>query len=256
MLTDNWKDLALKAEKLHKDSVVKTLQLFPFDDATYKKYSELPSAIGSCVTDFGAPAKVPIEEYRKTIPGKDAEITEMEPTKLINLIKQKKYTCVEVLGSYYHAALLASKLVNCVYEFLPEEALKRASELDQNIDTLELDSLSFFGLPVSLKEMIPLTGHSVTHGSLCYLDRVVDYNADIVNILIKAGAVPFVRTTNPQSLMMLECESLTHGRTVNPFNSELTCGGSSGGEGAINGIHASPIGKSKTGKLCFFLKMA
>ena len=99
-----------------------------------------------------------------------------------------------------------------------------------------------FGLPISLKEMIPLTGHSVTHGSLCYLDRVVDYNADIVNILIKNGAVPFVRSTNPQSLMMLECESFTHGRTVNPFNSDLTCGGSSGGEGAINGIHASPIG--------------
>lgn len=119
--------------------------------------------------------------------------------------------------------------------------MKRARYLDENRDKL-VSHCPMFGLPISLKEMIPLTGHSVTHGSLCYLDRAVEYNADIVNILIKNGAVPFVRSTNPQSLMMLECESFTHGSTVNPFNSALTCGGSSAGEGAINGIHASPIG--------------
>lgn len=241
MLTEDWKTLAETARANYHSSLSKTLELFPFDDGVLKKYEKLPSAVGESVTDFGSPAKFPIEEYRKTLSHEDAIITEMEPTKLIAAIKAKEYTCVQVLTSYFHAAVIASKLVNCVYEFLPELALTKARYLDENREKL-VDKLPLYGLPLSLKEMIPLSGHSVTHGSLCYLDRKVDYDADIVNILTASGSVPFVRTTNPQSLMMLECESFTHGRTVNPFNSDLTSGGSSGGEGAINGMHASPVG--------------
>ncbi|CUM56209.1 uncharacterized protein AC631_03644 [Debaryomyces fabryi] len=242
MLTTDWKTLALQAQLIFGKSQSRTLELFPFDsDETLEAFEKLPSAIGKSVTDFGSPAKFPVDKYYETLSKKDVQITEADPVELIQDIKSGKYTCVEVLTSYFHAALIASKVTNCVYEFLPDEALKSARYLDENKDKL-VSHCPMFGLPISLKEMIPLTGHSVTHGSLCYLDRVVDYNADIVNILIKNGAVPFVRSTNPQSLMMLECESFTHGRTVNPFNSDLTCGGSSGGEGAINGIHASPIG--------------
>jgi Amidase len=32
------------------------------------------------------------------------------------------------------------------------------------------------------------------------------------------------------------------GRTANPFNRSLTAGGSSGGEGALIGLHGSPLG--------------
>lgn len=242
MLTGPWEPLALQAKSIYNISVEATLELFPFEsEKQFALFNNVPSAVGESVTDFGNPAKFPVEEYAKAMLEKDLAITELDPVKLIEKIKNGEYTCYEVLKSYFHAALFASKLTNCVYEFLPKEAFARAQFLDQNIADLK-DKCPMLGLPISLKEMIPLKGHSVTHGSLCYLDRIVDYNADIVNILISNGAIPFVRTTNPQSLMMLECESYTHGRTINPFNRELTSGGSSGGEGAINGIHASPVG--------------
>lgn len=241
MLTDNWEILAEKATKIGNDSLKKTLELFPFDAATMEKYEKLSSAIGKSVTDFGTPAKVPIDVYNEVLPEADAVITAIDPYQLLQKIKAGHFTCEQVLLAYFHAAILASKLTNSIQEFLPVEALKVAKYLDENSPNLA-EKLPMFGLPISLKEMIPLKNRSVTHGSLCYLDRVVDYNADIVNILLDAGAVPFVRTTNPQSLMMLECESYSHGRTVNPYNSALSCGGSSGGEGATNGIGASTIG--------------
>jgi amidase len=40
----------------------------------------------------------------------------------------------------------------------------------------------------------------------------------------------------------LETSSNLYGRTLNPFNTDLVCGGSSGGEGALNGCHGAPIG--------------
>lgn len=233
-----WQDLAQKATQIYDTSLKRTLELFPFDANTQKAFDSLPLARGKTVEDYGLPAKVPIDVFNEKMAKKDLEITQKDPYLLVRDITKGKYSCVDVLTAYFHAAMFASKLVNCVYEFLPEEALQLAKKLDLGSSK----DLPLMGLPLSLKEMIPVRGRAVTHGSLCFLDRVVDYDADIVNILVAAGAVPFVRTTNPQSLMMLECESWTHGRTVNPYNSLLTCGGSSGGEGAINGIGASAFG--------------
>jgi len=53
------------------------------------------------------------------------------------------------------------------------------------------------------------------------------------------GCVFFARTTQPQTIMHLETESNVYGRTVNPYNRELTSGGSSGGESALIGMRGS-----------------
>ncbi|CAI5759299.1 unnamed protein product [Candida verbasci] len=239
-MSQDWKQLAIKARKIYDDSLQETLKLFPFDKALQDKYNNLPSAIGKDTSDYGAPAKHPYKVYLSTLPKSVLDVTEKDPAELLQDLKSRKITCLEVLKCYFHAAIVASKLTNCVQEFLPKEAHEFAKQLDENYDTLKDTPL--FGLPFSIKEMIPFKNRSVTHGSLCYLDRIVDYNADIVNILLKNGAYPFVRTTNPQSLMMLECVSFMHGRTVNTFNSDLTSGGSSGGEGVLNGLYASTFG--------------
>lgn len=240
MRTEDWKILAAEAQETFNDSLTKAIKLAEFDDSLKSKYDALPSAKGETTDDYGSPTKHPVDVYLKTVPQLVLDITEKDPIDLLKDLKDKKITCVDVLKAYTTAAIIANKLTNCVQEFLPIEALKFAQELDEKYE--EKKNLPLYGLPFSIKEMIPFVGRSVTHGSLCYLDRVVDYNADIVNILMDNGAYPFVRTTNPQSLMMLECVSYMHGRTVNTFNSDLTSGGSSGGEGVLNGLYASPFG--------------
>lgn len=64
----------------------------------------------------------------------------------------------------------------------------------------------------------------------------------LVNLLHQAGAVFYVKTSVPQSLMV--CETINHiiGRTVNPRNKNWSCGGSSGGEGAMVGLRGGVIG--------------
>lgn len=53
------------------------------------------------------------------------------------------------------------------------------------------------------------------------------------------GCVFFARTTQPQAIMHLETESPVYGRTINPYNRNLTPGGSSGGESALLGMRGS-----------------
>lgn len=56
------------------------------------------------------------------------------------------------------------------------------------------------------------------------------------------GAILYVKTNVPQTLMIGETVNNIFGRTLNPFNRLLSCGGSSGGEGALIALHGSPIG--------------
>lgn len=63
-----------------------------------------------------------------------------------------------------------------------------------------------------------------------------------MEILRNAGAVIFARTTEPQGMMQLETDSNLYGVTVNPFNTDLSAGGSSGGEAALMGCGGSVLG--------------
>lgn len=79
-------------------------------------------------------------------------------------------------------------------------------------------------------------------GSVGWWDKKSKNDALVLKILWDAGCVFYARTTQPQTLMHLETSNNFYGITVNPFNSQLTCGGSSGGEGALIGIRGSCLG--------------
>lgn len=90
------------------------------------------------------------------------------------------------------------------------------------------------------------------------IGQYADRDSVIVEILYKCGAVPFVRSNVPQTLMVSallspstaysifrkwgETHNNVYGRTLNPYNRSLTPGGSSGGEGALIAMKGSPLG--------------
>lgn len=86
-----------------------------------------------------------------------------------------------------------------------------------------------------------MNGLGVNAGFVSWWDRKGE-DAHIVKVLWHAGCNFYARTTQPQSLMQLETSTNLYGVTVNPFNHNLTCGGSSGGEGALIGIRGSCLG--------------
>lgn len=78
-----------------------------------------------------------------------------------------------------------------------------------------------------------------------YVAWIGKYETDesvLVTLLYNAGAVFFVKTSVPQSLMVCETINNIIGRTVNPRNKAWACGGSSGGEGAIVAFRGALVG--------------
>lgn len=79
-------------------------------------------------------------------------------------------------------------------------------------------------------------------GYVDWLGRIESEDSVLVSILRRTGAVFYVKTSVPQTLMVCETVNNIIGRTVNPRNKNWSCGGSSGGEGALIGIRGGIMG--------------
>jgi Asp-tRNA(Asn)/Glu-tRNA(Gln) amidotransferase A subunit family amidase len=170
------------------------------------------------------------------------EITELPTETLLDRMATGNITSTQVTKAFLQRAGLAGKLVNCITEVLPERALKRAAELDKYYATHGKPVGPLHGLPISVKEHIGMKGLDLNAGFISWVGKVASDDGLILKLLWNAGCVFHARTTEPQTLMHLETSSNIYGVTVNPYNTNLTSGGSSGGEGALLGIRGSCLG--------------
>jgi Asp-tRNA(Asn)/Glu-tRNA(Gln) amidotransferase A subunit family amidase len=117
-----------------------------------------------------------------------------------------------------------------------DEAIARAKYLD----SLPEPKGELFGLPISTKEHQGMVGENVTTSAsyVAWIGKKHGSNV-LYDTFWSEGCVFYARTTQPQAIMHLETESIVYGRTVNPYNRNLTPGGSSGGESALLGMRGS-----------------
>jgi amidase len=88
------------------------------------------------------------------------------------------------------------------------------------------------GLPVAVKDLTNTQGLRTTFGSLLFKDNVPAEDELAVARLRRAGAVIVGKTNTPEFGFGAVCTNRLCGPTRNPFDTELTSGGSSGG-GAV-----------------------
>ncbi|KAF2741480.1 putative glutamyl-tRNA amidotransferase subunit A [Polyplosphaeria fusca] len=178
---------------------------------------------------------------KSLLTAEETSLTETDPASLVSKLASEELSAVQVTNAFRRRAGLAQKLVNCITELLPT-ALERAAFLDDYLKTNGKPIGPLHGLPISVKEHINMKGLTCNAGFVAWHDRVPDRNAHILDILLDAGAILYARTTQPQTLMHIETDSNFYGVTVNPFNRNLSAGGSSGGEGALVGLRGSCLG--------------
>ncbi|KIP11093.1 hypothetical protein PHLGIDRAFT_28037 [Phlebiopsis gigantea 11061_1 CR5-6] len=175
--------------------------------------------------------------------GREREIVHQDATALVHALRERRYSAVEVATAFCRVAAGAQAVCNCLTEVFFAEALQRAAELDAHLAETGCVVGPLHGLPVSIKDHILVRGQDTAAGYTAWAYRTrASRDAVAVDILRRAGAVLYVKTANPQTLLSLETNNNIYGRTLNPFNRNLTPGGSSGGESALISVHGSPLG--------------
>ena len=98
------------------------------------------------------------------------------------------------------------------------------------------------GLPISLKDCFVTAPHPSSIGMAAFANEPLQADTLLVTILRDLGAVFYVKTNVPVAMMMMETDNNVWGATRNPLHKGLSPGGSSGGEGALIALKASPLG--------------
>ncbi|XP_078527819.1 vitamin D3 hydroxylase-associated protein-like [Lissotriton helveticus] len=178
-----------------------------------------------------------VQLFRQENPGVNSgPILSLSLVQLTEKIQNGSLSPESVLYTYIEKALEVHKDVNCLTNFLPEcEAQLQDAKKQDNKGLL-------YGVPISLKDNFNYKGHDSSMGLVNFLDHPSSEDCVVVQVLKKQGAVPFVKTNIPQSMLNYDCSNLIFGQTVNPMDHKKSPGGSSGGEGALISSGGSILG--------------
>ncbi|EME41836.1 hypothetical protein DOTSEDRAFT_74034 [Dothistroma septosporum NZE10] len=172
----------------------------------------------------------------------ELQLTDATASEVVANIATGVWTSEQVTRAICKRAVIAQRLVNCLTEICFEAAIERAKALDARLRIDGKPVGPLHGLPVSLKDQFNVPGLDTTLGYIAKAGHPVKTKSTLVDVLEQAGAVIYVKTSVPTTLMMGETINNVFGRTLNPYNLSLTPGGSSGGEAALIALGGSHLG--------------
>ncbi|MFL5820241.1 MAG: amidase [Solirubrobacteraceae bacterium] len=110
------------------------------------------------------------------------------------------------------------------------------------------DERPFAGVPLAIKDIgPPWEGRPLTFGAELFGDFVPDFDGSVVRRLKEAGFVPVGKTNAPEFGILPVTEPRRYGPTRNPWDTDRTPGGSSGGSGAATAAGMVPIAHGNDG---------
>ncbi|XP_069088850.1 vitamin D3 hydroxylase-associated protein-like isoform X1 [Pleurodeles waltl] len=178
-----------------------------------------------------------VQQSKKKHPPQEAEsILSLSLSQLADKLKNGSLSPESVLYTYIEKALEVHKEVNCLTDFLPD-----CETLLQEVKK-QKDKGLLYCVPISIKDDVGYKGHDSHVGLVHFLGKPASEDSVIVQVLKKQGAIPFVKTNLPQSMINYDCSNSIFGQTLNPRNHKKTPGGSSGGEGALIAAGGSVLG--------------
>jgi amidase len=147
---------------------------------------------------------------------------------LAALLQRGSVSARELLDIHLRRIEAVNPTVNAVVTLVPELAMARAKELD---DALLADGPvgPLHGLPMAHKDLAETAGIRTTFGSPLFADNVPERDALIVARMRQAGGVTLGKTNTPEFGAGSHTFNRVFGPTANPWDTSLTCGGSSGG---------------------------
>ena len=161
----------------------------------------------------------------------DMEIAFMPANELAAGIRNKNFSPVEVMENSLARIAEVNPELNCFCFVFAEEAMELARKAEAAI--MRRDPVGpLHGVPIAIKDFTPTRGKCTTRGSKVFENWVPDQNALIVDRLCGAGAIMVGKTTTPEFAYSSFTKSPLWGVTRNPWNRDMTPGGSSGGSAA------------------------
>lgn len=133
--------------------------------------------------------------YHEPLNSHDTLILSTSISEVVSKVKAKEWTPSEILVAYGRKALRAHEVTNCLTEVMIASAEEQAAKSDTNGPLA--------GFPVSLKDSCSVAGYDSSIGYSAFVGSPAERDSPLVRLLKDAGAIPFVKTAIPITLMCM-----------------------------------------------------
>ena len=155
-------------------------------------------------------------------------------------VRNKEIKSVQLVQGFLDRIEKVNKPLNAVVLSNAEQALKMAAKADAELANGNLQG-PLHGIPMTIKDSLDTKDTITTWGTTGRADFRPGRDATVVTRLRDAGAILLGKTNTPEFTLWFQTDNLVYGPTRNPFDTDRTPGGSSGGAAAIIAAGASPF---------------
>ena len=182
---------------------------------------------------------------RETLPAlpHDRESLAFWPVRwLSELVRTRRISSMELARLYLHRLKRFDPVLRCVVSLTEESALRAAAEADRELAAGKYRGL-LHGIPFGIKDVFATREYPTTWGAPMYAQRVMGFDAAVVERLREAGAVMIAKLSLGP---LARGDVWWRGMTRNPWNTAVGSGGSSAGSAAAAaaGLVGFAIGSS------------
>ena len=170
----------------------------------------------------------------------DLDLAYLPAGEQARLVAAGEVSPVELIDNALERLGEVNDALNC-FCFVWDEEARNAAQRSATAVTKDRPLGVLHGVPIALKDTTPTAGHTTTLGSYSHQHWVPEHDGAITSALERAGAIIVGKTTTPEFAHSLVTESPLWGVTRNPWNADLTTGGSSGGSGAAVASGCVPL---------------
>jgi amidase len=156
------------------------------------------------------------------------ELCFLPATELALRIRRKDLSARELMQASLAQIERLNPKLNAIVSLYAEQALAQARAADERQARGETLG-ALHGLPIAHKDLFLTRGMRTTFGSPIFKDFVPEQNLLIVDRLQAAGAISIGKTNTPEFGAGSQTFNAVFGKTLNPYDTGKTCGGSSGG---------------------------
>jgi len=169
----------------------------------------------------------------------------MDIKSLHESLVKKEIKVIDLVNEAYEK--IEKSNLNCFITLCKEEAIKKAEELDKNIDE---DNL-LYGIPIALKDNIVTKGIKTTCASHILENFIPVYDAFVVELINKNNMIIIGKLNMDEFAMGSSNQTSYFGPVRNPWNEALVSGGSSGGSAAAvaSGLTFFSLGSDTGGSI-------
>jgi aspartyl-tRNA(Asn)/glutamyl-tRNA(Gln) amidotransferase subunit A len=167
-------------------------------------------------------------------------------TELVGLIRARKLSPVELTRAVLERIERLNPTLNAFCTVTADSALAAARRAEQAVMSGEPLG-PIHGLPFSVKDLALTKGVPTKFGSHIFASRVGEVDAPYVRRLHEAGGIMIGKTTSPEFGWKALGDSPLTGITRNPWNTNVTTGGSSAGAGAAAAAGLGPLHQGSDG---------